>query len=164
MKTSTEIDSKFRFVILAAKRAKQLLRGSKPRIKSKSKNPIRVAQLEVNKGLVHYDIIEPKKEPIRKPEEEGFIGEEIRDKGEEPRKEEKRKAKKKVAKPKEKPKEKPKKKEKEKPKEKDKKKPEDKAKAKVKEKPKVKPKAKTKEKPKETAKEKPKKKKSEDKT
>jgi DNA-directed RNA polymerase omega subunit len=155
LKTSTEIDSKFRFVILAAKRAKQLLRGSKPRIKSKSKNPIRVAQLEVNKGLVHYDIIEPKKEPIRKPEEEGFIGEEIRDKGEEPRKEEKRKAEKKVAKPKEKPKEK----DKEKPKEKDKKKPEEKAKAKVKEKPKEKPKAKTKEKPEEKAKEKPKKKK-----
>lgn len=162
MKSSTEIDSKFRFVILAAKRAKQLLRGSKPRIKSKSKNPIRVAQLEVNKGLVHYDMIEPKKEPIRKPEEEGFIGEEIRDKGEEPRKEEKRKAKKKVAKPKEKPKEKDKEKPKEKPKEQDKKKPEDKAKDKVKEKPKVKPKAKAK--AKEKSKEKPKKKKSGDKT
>jgi DNA-directed RNA polymerase omega subunit len=144
LKSSTEIDSKFRFVILAAKRAKQLLRGSKPRVKSKSKNPIRVAQLEVNKGLVHYDIIEPKKEPVRKPAEEGFIGEEIRDKGEEPRKEEKRKAKKKVAKSKEKPKEKPK--------------------DKAKEKPKDKPKAKTKEKPKEKAKEKPKKKKSGDKT
>jgi DNA-directed RNA polymerase omega subunit len=162
LKSSTEIDSKFRFVILAAKRAKQLLRGSKPRIKSKSKNPIRVAQLEVNKGLVHYDMIEPKKEPIRKPEEEGFIGEEIRDKGEEPRKEEKRKAKKKVAKPKEKPKEKDKEKPKEKPKEQDKKKPEDKAKDKVKEKPKVKPKAKAK--AKEKSKEKPKKKKSGDKT
>jgi len=126
LKSSTEIDSKFRFVILAAKRAKQLLRGSKPRIKSKSKNPIRVAQLEVTKGLVSYDIIEPKKEPVRKPEEEGFIGEEIRDKGEEPRKEEKRKPKKKVAKSKEKPKEKPKKKDKEKPEEK----PKDKAKGK----------------------------------
>jgi DNA-directed RNA polymerase omega subunit len=156
LKSSTEIDSKFRFVILAAKRAKQLLRGSKPRIKSKSKNPIRVAQLEVNKGLVHYDIIEPKKEPVRKPEEEGFIGEEIRDKGEEPRKEEKRKTKKKVAKSKEKPKEKPKKKDKEKPKEK--------AKDKVKEKPKAKTKDKAKEKPKEKGKEKPKKKKSGDKT
>jgi penicillin-binding protein 2 len=168
LKSSTEIDSKFRFVILAAKRAKQLLRGSKPRIKSKSKNPIRVAQLEVNKGLVHYDIVEPKKELVRKPAEEGFIGEEIRDKGEEPRKEEKRKAKKKVAKSKEKPKEKPKEKDKEKPKkklkEKDKKKPEEKAKDKVKEKPKDKPKDKTKEKPKEKAKEKPKKKKSGDKT
>ncbi len=138
MKSSTEIDSKFRFVIVAAKRAKQLIRGSKPRIKSNSKNPIRIAQLEVNKGLVNYDIIEPKKEPVRQPEEEGFIGEKIRDKGEEPIRKDKGKAKKKVTKPKEKPKEKPKK---EKPKEKPKK-----------EKPKEKPKDKAKEKPKKTQK------------
>jgi len=123
LKTSTEIDSKFRFVILAAKRAKQLLRGSKPRLKSKSKNPIRVAQLEVTKGLVHYDIVEPKKEQVRKPEEEGFIGEEIRDRGEEPGKEDKVKAEKKEEKPKEKPKERSKVKPKEKPKEKAKEKP-----------------------------------------
>ncbi|NOR21547.1 MAG: DNA-directed RNA polymerase subunit omega [Candidatus Aminicenantes bacterium] len=122
MKTSAEIDSKFRFVIVAAKRAKQLIRGSKPRIKSKSKNPIRIAQMEVTKGLVHYDIIEPKKEQVRKPEEEGFIGEKIRDKGEEPIKKDERKAKKKVAKPKDKPKAKPKDKPKDKAKEKPKKK------------------------------------------
>ena len=128
MKTSTEIDSKFRFVILAAKRAKQLIRGSKPRLKSKSRNPIRIAQLEVAKGLVNYEIIEPKKEQIRKPEEEGFIGEEIRDRGEEPRKEDEGKAKKKVAKPKDKPKKKPKDKPLDKDKEKAKEKPEEKTK------------------------------------
>ncbi len=122
MKTSAEIDSKFRFVIVAAKRAKQLIRGSKPRIKSKSKNPIRIAQMEVTKGLVNYDIIEPKKEQIRKPEEEGFIGEKIRDQSEEPIKKDEGKAKKKVAKPKDKPKEKSKDKPKDKAKEKPKKK------------------------------------------
>ena len=122
MKTSAEIDSKFRFVIVAAKRAKQLIRGSKPRIKSKSKNPIRIAQLEVTKGLVNYDIIEPKKEQIRKPEEEGFIGEKIRGKSEEPIKKDEGKAKKKVVKPKDKPKDKPKAKPKDKAKEKPKKK------------------------------------------
>jgi len=136
LKTSAEIDSKFRFVIVAAKRAKQLIRGSKPRIKSKSKNPIRIAQLEVTRGLVNYDIIEPKKEQIRKPEEEGFIGEKIRGKSEEPIKKDEGKAKKKVAKSKDKPKTKPK----------------------------DKPKAKPKDKPKEKAKEKPKKKKKGDKT
>jgi len=140
LKTSAEIDSKFRFVIIAAKRAKQLIRGSKPRIKSKSKNPIRIAQLEVTKGLVNYDIIEPKKEQVRMPEEEGFIGEKIRDEGEEPIKKDEGKAKKKVAKPK------------------------DKAKKKPKAKPKNKAKEKPKEKPKEKAKEKPKKKKKGDKT
>jgi len=122
LKTSAEIDSKFRFVIVAAKRAKQLIRGSKPRIKSKSKNPIRIAQMEVTKGLVNYDIIEPKKEQVRKPDEEGFIGEKIRDEGEEPIKKDESKAKKKVAKPKDKPKAKPKDKPKDKAKEKPKKK------------------------------------------
>ena len=77
MKTSSELDSKFRFVILAAKRAKQLLHGSKPKIKSKSKNLIRVAQQEVRDGLVDYELVELKKEEILEPTEEGFIGEEI---------------------------------------------------------------------------------------
>ena len=83
MKTYGEIDSKFRFVIVASKRAKQLLRGVKPKVKSKSKNPIRVAQVEVRQGLVDYEIIELKKEEVPKPEDESFIGEEIRTEEEE---------------------------------------------------------------------------------
>lgn len=75
LKTKNEIDSKFRFVILAAKRAKQLLHGAKPRIKSKSKNPIRIAQKEVREGLVDFELVEVKKEEILKPAEKGFIGE-----------------------------------------------------------------------------------------
>jgi DNA-directed RNA polymerase omega subunit len=71
------IDSKFRFVILAAKRAKQLLHGDKPKIKTKAKNPIRIAQEEVRFGVVDYDIVEPKVEESREPEDEGFIGEVI---------------------------------------------------------------------------------------
>jgi penicillin-binding protein 2 len=138
LKSSTEIDSKFRFVIVAAKRAKQLIAGSKPKIKSKSKNPIRIAQMEVNMGLVPYDIIEPKKDQVRKPDEEGFIGEKIREISEEPIKKYKGKAKKKVAKPKDKPKDKAKDKPKDKPKDKAKDKPKDKPKDKAKEKPKKK--------------------------
>jgi len=71
------IDSKFRFVILAAKRAKQLLHGDKPKIRTKAKNPIRIAQEEVRFGAVEYDIVEPKVEEILEPEDEGFIGEVI---------------------------------------------------------------------------------------
>lgn len=76
MKKNKKIDSKFRFVILAAKRAKQLLHGAKPRIKSKSKNPIRIAQKEVREGLVDFELVEVKEEEILKPAEEGFIGKE----------------------------------------------------------------------------------------
>ena len=77
MKAYGDIDSKFRFVILSAKRAKQLLRGSRPKIKSKSKNLIRVAQEEVRRGLVDYQIIDRSdmKQPIV--EDDIFIGEEL---------------------------------------------------------------------------------------
>lgn len=77
LKTYGDIDSKFRFVILASKRAKELLRGAKPKIKSKSKNPIRIAQDEVAKNLIDYEIIQPKKEEVLEPEEEEMIGEEL---------------------------------------------------------------------------------------
>ena len=58
MQTYGKLDSKFRFVILASKRAKQLLKGSKVKIRTKSRNPIRIAQLEVKAGLVDYEIIQ----------------------------------------------------------------------------------------------------------
>jgi DNA-directed RNA polymerase subunit omega len=77
LKTYDELDSKFRFVILAAKRARQLMQGAKPKIKSKSKNPIRIAQKEVREGFIDYELVEIKEEEIQEPAEEGFIGEEI---------------------------------------------------------------------------------------
>lgn len=77
MKTYGDIGSKFRFVILTSMRAKQLLRGAKPSIKSKSKNLIRVAQEEVKKGLIDYEIVQDKQEPFHEPYEEMLIGEEV---------------------------------------------------------------------------------------
>lgn len=77
MKDYGDIDSKFRFVILASKRAKQLLAGARPKIKSKSKNLIRLAQEEVEKGLIKYEIVQPDKEELAHEEEEIFIGEEL---------------------------------------------------------------------------------------
>ena len=72
-----DVDSKFKFVIVASKRAKQLLKGAKPRIKSKSKSLIHIAQQEVIKGLVDYEIVQKRKEEEYRPEDEDFIGEEI---------------------------------------------------------------------------------------
>ena len=77
MKTYGNIDSKFRFVIIASKRAKELLKGAKPRVKSKSKNPIRIAQSEVKMGLVDYEILKSKKEEIPEQEERVFLGEQV---------------------------------------------------------------------------------------
>lgn len=59
MQTYGKLDSKFRFVIVAAKRAKQILKGSKVKLRTKSRNPIRIAQLEVKEGLVAYEILQP---------------------------------------------------------------------------------------------------------
>jgi DNA-directed RNA polymerase omega subunit len=55
---TTEIDSKYRLVLLAAKRSKQLQRGAKPRIISVAKKTTRVALEEVQRGLIQYQIIE----------------------------------------------------------------------------------------------------------
>lgn len=80
MKEYGDIDSKFRYVILAAMRAKQLLGGAKPHIKTRSKNPIRIAQEEVKQGLVDYEIIKEVKgniEDVSAPDKEIFIGDKI---------------------------------------------------------------------------------------
>ncbi|TRZ91036.1 DNA-directed RNA polymerase subunit omega [bacterium] len=75
------IDSKFRFVILASKRAKQLLKGAKPKIKTKSKNPIRIAQIEARSGLVEYAILPTQKEEFQEQEDRVFIAEGLHDEG-----------------------------------------------------------------------------------
>lgn len=77
LKTYGDIDSKFKFVLLSSKRAKQLLKGAKPKLKSKSKSLIRIAQQEVRKGLLDYEIVQRKKGEEFRPEDEDFIGEEI---------------------------------------------------------------------------------------
>jgi len=77
LKTYGDFDSKFRFVIVAAKRAKQLLKGSKPRIESKSKNLIRIAQEEVLNGLVEYELVDSLAEELPVSDGDMFIGEEL---------------------------------------------------------------------------------------
>jgi DNA-directed RNA polymerase subunit K/omega len=77
LKFSKEIDSKFRFVIIVAKRAKQLLNGAKPKVKSKSRNLIRVAQEEITQGVIGFDIVKSKKEELHDVEDKVFISEEL---------------------------------------------------------------------------------------
>ena len=67
------IDSKFRFVIVASKRAKQLLRGSKPKLRSKSRNLIRIAQQEVSAGTVEFEILPVGKEDFPEAEDRVLV-------------------------------------------------------------------------------------------
>jgi len=55
-----EVDSKYRLIILAAKRSKQLQRGATPRIEidPQKHKPTRIALEEVMRGRVHFDIKE----------------------------------------------------------------------------------------------------------
>lgn len=59
--TSTPpMDSKYRMIIVAAQRSKQLQRGARPRIEMDTQRhkPTRVALEEVNRGLVPFHIID----------------------------------------------------------------------------------------------------------
>jgi DNA-directed RNA polymerase omega subunit len=49
------IDSKFRFVLLAAGRAEQILRGAKPKDESLQGKPTRIAMQEIEGGMVEWD-------------------------------------------------------------------------------------------------------------
>jgi DNA-directed RNA polymerase omega subunit len=75
--TFGKIDSKYRFVIVASKRAKQLLRGAKPKIKAKTKNPIRLAQLEVREGVVEFDILHTDQEDFLETGEQVFTASDL---------------------------------------------------------------------------------------
>jgi DNA-directed RNA polymerase omega subunit len=49
------VDSKFRFVLLSAQRAEQLLRGAAPRVEVKSPKVAKTAMEELLNGLVEWD-------------------------------------------------------------------------------------------------------------
>jgi len=57
MEIPQNLDSKFRFILVAARRARQLQSGAKPLIQSPTKRPTRVAQQEVGAGLVPIEFV-----------------------------------------------------------------------------------------------------------
>ncbi len=63
-----DVDSKFRFITVAAQRAKQLQGGAKPRVETRSRKPTRIAVEETLANTVSWEIRE---EP--EPEESGEV-------------------------------------------------------------------------------------------
>ena len=61
-----KMDSKFRYILVAAKRARQLQAGARPLIQSAEKRLTRVAQAEVGAGLVPFELLTPTAEEIEK--------------------------------------------------------------------------------------------------
>ncbi len=57
IKIPKSIDSKFRFILVAAERAKQIQNGAPPKIDVESAQPSHVAIKETEAGLVPYEIL-----------------------------------------------------------------------------------------------------------
>ena len=57
-----DVDSKFRFITVAAQRAKQLQNGAKPRVDVRSRKSTRIAMHEVLHGTVSWEVREPGQE------------------------------------------------------------------------------------------------------
>ena len=52
------IDSKYRKILIAAKRSKQLQKGARPRVTLTNAKPTRVALEELERGLVNFELTE----------------------------------------------------------------------------------------------------------
>jgi DNA-directed RNA polymerase subunit omega len=57
LKIPEDIGSKYRFIIIAAERAKQLQNNAKPKVKTKSTKPAFIAMRELEEGLISYEIL-----------------------------------------------------------------------------------------------------------
>jgi DNA-directed RNA polymerase subunit omega len=58
-KIPENIGSKYRFIILAAERAKQLQNNAKPKIKTRSTKPAYIAMQELEQNLLSFEITPP---------------------------------------------------------------------------------------------------------
>jgi DNA-directed RNA polymerase subunit omega len=52
-----DIDSKYRMILIAARRARQLQAGARPLVQSSHKKVTRMAMAEVSAGLVPFEIL-----------------------------------------------------------------------------------------------------------
>ena len=57
-------DSKYRYILVAARRARQLQSGAPALVKTKSRKASKIAQDEIGAGLIGYSIIEVPKAPL----------------------------------------------------------------------------------------------------
>lgn len=54
--TPPKLDSKYRKILIAAKRSKQIQNGAKPRVNLPNAKATRVALAEIDRGLVNFEI------------------------------------------------------------------------------------------------------------
>ena len=64
MKLMDGFDSNYRFILVAARRARQIQSGARPIISTHSRKPCRIAQDEIKAGKVKWFIPEVPKSPV----------------------------------------------------------------------------------------------------
>jgi DNA-directed RNA polymerase subunit omega len=64
MKLMDGFDSNYRYILVAARRARQLQGGAPPVIETSSRKPCRIAQDEIRAGKVKWVIPETEKSPV----------------------------------------------------------------------------------------------------
>lgn len=76
MKLIEGFDSNYRYVLVAARRARQIQNGARPSVDSHSRKPCRIAEEEVQAGKVKWEIPPTPKTPIEAASEtlEGVVG------------------------------------------------------------------------------------------
>jgi DNA-directed RNA polymerase subunit omega len=81
MKLVEGFDSNYRYVLVAARRARQLQKGARPVVLSQSRKPCRIAEEEIQAGMVKWTIPGPDKTPVESANEtlDGIIGGEADD-------------------------------------------------------------------------------------
>jgi DNA-directed RNA polymerase subunit omega len=62
MELPNNIDSKFRYILISAKRARQLQSGVRPLVQTQTKRATKVAMQEVSSGLIPFEVVEVKTE------------------------------------------------------------------------------------------------------
>lgn len=68
------IDSKFRLALLAARRAKQLVAGSRKKLELSAENPLTIAMQEIYQRKVNFEILdEEQMEKLKEFEKSRFI-------------------------------------------------------------------------------------------
>jgi len=63
MKLVEGFDSKYRYVLVAARRARQLQNGAQPVVEPHSRKACRIAEEEIHAGKVKWEVPEPSKTP-----------------------------------------------------------------------------------------------------
>ncbi len=72
-KLPENVDSKFRLVTITAMRAKQLQRGARPKVESRSTKPTAIAREEVQAGLVDFQTGEDATGPMEESEVQDLL-------------------------------------------------------------------------------------------